>query len=352
MTVLRVELKRDSHIPALIAHYLRGAMKSIFSMLLIIAVFTVGPIAQAQQPGRTPRIGFLHAGSMSVRLPHIEAFRQGLREHGYTEGKNIVVEVRFAEGKLDQLPNLVADLLALKTDVIAAGTTRAMLAAKKATATVPIVMVGASDPLASGLVAELARPGANVTGLSLLATDLGGKRLELLKESLPRARRIGVLVEAGTSGTFALQLKETETAAKAMGIQLQLFELQSANDFEVTFSRLIKERIAGLTIPVAPLFDANIKKLADLTIRDRFPAMYGFTEFVEVGGLMAYGPSLPDIYRRAATYVDKILKGANPAELPVEQPTKFELVINLKTAKQIGLTIPPNMLARADRVIK
>jgi putative ABC transport system substrate-binding protein len=289
---------------------------------------------------------------MSVRLPHLEAFRQGLREHGYIEGKNIAIEVRFAEGKLDQLPNLAADLLALKVDVIAAGTTRAMLAAKKATATIPIVMVGASDPVGSGLVAELARPGGNVTGLSLLATELAGKRLELLKESLPKAQRVGVLIERSISGPFALQLNELETAAKTMGIQLLLFELKSADDFDATFSRLIKGQIQALTIPSAQLFDANIKRLADLTLKNRLPAIYGFTEFVDVGGLMAYGPSLPDIYRRAAVYVDKILKGSKPADLPVEQPTKFELVINLKTAKQIGLTIPPNVLARADKVIK
>jgi putative ABC transport system substrate-binding protein len=288
---------------------------------------------------------------MSVRLPHIEAFRQGLREHGYIEGKNIAVEVRFAEGELDRLPNLVADLLALKVDVIAAGTTRAMLAAKKATATVPIVMVGASDPVSSGLVAGLAQPGGNVTGLSLLATELGGKRLELLKESLPKIQRVGVL-DSGTGGTFALQVKETETAAKALGVQLQLFKLQSANDFDATFSRLTKERIEALTVPTAPLFDANIKKFADLTIINRVPTIYGFTEFTDAGGLMSYGPSLPDIYRRAATYVDKILKGAKPADLPVEQPMKFEFIVNLKAAKQIGLAIPPNVLARADRVIR
>ena len=325
--------------------------KLILALPTIILLSVPAHFVAAQQPGRTPRIGFLHAGSMSVRLPHIEAFRQGLREHGYIEGKNIAIEVRFAEGELDRLPNLVADLLALKVDVIAAGTTRAMLAAKKATATVPIVMVGASDPVSSGLVAGLAQPGGNVTGLSLLATELGGKRLELLKESLPKIQRFGVL-DSGTGGPFALQVKETETAAKALCVQLQLFKLQSANDFDATFSRLTKERIEALTVPTAPLFDANIKKFADLTIINRVPTIYGFTEFTDAGGLMSYGPSLPDIYRRAATYVDKILKGAKPADLPVEQPMKFEFVVNLKAAKQIGLTIPPNVLVRADRVIR
>ena len=327
-------------------------MRKIAAGLTLCAIlFALCPFIEAQQPSRTPQIGFLHAGSMSVRLPHLEAFRQGLREHGYIEGQNLAIEVRFAEGKLDRLSDLARELIDLKVDVIAAGTTRAMQAAKKTTATIPIVMVGASDPVSSGLVAGLARPGGNVTGLSLLATELGGKRLELLKESLPKIQRVGVL-DSGTGGTFALQVKETERAAKALRVQLRLFKLQSANDFEATFSRLTKERIRALTVPTAPLFDANMKKFADLTTTNRVPTIYGFTEFVEAGGLMSYGPSLPDIYRRAATYVDKILKGAKPAELPVEQPRKFEFVINLKTAKQIGLTIPPNVLARADRVIK
>ena len=318
--------------------------------LLFVLLMSLNLPVEAQQPPPIIRVGFLHAGSMSVRLPHLEAFRQGLREHGYIEGKNLAIEVRFAEGKLDRLPDLAGELVGLKVDVIAAGTTRAMQAAKKTTATIPIVMVGASDPVTSGLVAGLARPGGNVTGLSLLATELGGKRLELLKESLPKIQR--VVLDSGTGGTFELQLRETETAAKALGVQLQLFKVQNANDFDVTFSRLIKERIDALTVPTAPLFDANIKKFADLTIINRVPTIYGFTEFIDAGGLMSYRPNLPDIYRRAATYVDKILKGRKPSDLPVEQPTKFEFVINLKTAKQIGLTIPSNVLARADQVIR
>jgi putative ABC transport system substrate-binding protein len=325
--------------------------KNFLGLALGASLLAFSLSVEAQQPPPAIRVGFLHAGSMSVRLPHLEAFRQGLREHGYIEGKNLAIEVRFAEGKLDRLSDLAEELVSLKVDVIAAGTTRAMQAAKKTTATIPIVMVGASDPVTSGLVAGLARPGGNVTGLSLLATELGGKRLELLKESLPKIQRVGVL-DSGTGGTFALQLKETETAAKALGVQLQLFKMQSANDFDATFSRLTKERIDALTVPTAPLFDANIKKFADLTTINRVPTIYGFTEFVDAGGLMSYGPSLPDIYRRAATYVDKILKGRKPTDLPVEQPTKFEFIINLKTAKQIGLTIPQSVLYRADKVIK
>jgi putative tryptophan/tyrosine transport system substrate-binding protein len=325
--------------------------KIFFGLGLGASVLAFTLSVEAQQPPPVIRVGFLHAGSMSVRLPHLEAFRQGLREHGYFEGKNLAIEVRFAEGRLDRLFDLAGELVALKVNVIAAGTTRAMQAAKKTTATIPIVMVGASDPVSSGLVDGLARPGGNVTGLSLLATELGGKRLELLKESLPKIQRVGVF-DSGSGGTFALQLNETETAAKALGVQLQLFKLKNADDFDATFSRLAKERIDALTVPTAPLFDANIKKFADLTIINRVPTIYGFTEFVDAGGLMSYGPSLPDIYRRAATYVDKILKGRKPADLPVEQPTKFEFVINLKTAKHIGLTIPQSVLYRADRVIR
>jgi putative ABC transport system substrate-binding protein len=297
------------------------------------------------------RIGFLHSGSKSVRLPHLEVFRQGMREHGYIEGQNLTIEVRFAEGKFDRLADLAAELVSLKVNVIAVGTTRGTLTAKNATKTIPIVMLGASDPVGSGLVADLARPGGNVTGLSLLTTELGGKRLELLTESLPEIQRVGVF-DTGTGGAFELQLKETESAAKPRGVQIQLFRVESVNDLDAVFPRLIKERIDALSVPTSPLLDANIKTLADLTTKNRLPTIYGFTEFVDAGGLMSYGPSLPDIYSRGATYVDKILKGRTPADLPVEQPTKFEFVINLKTAKQIGIMIPPNVLARADRVIR
>jgi putative tryptophan/tyrosine transport system substrate-binding protein len=321
--------------------------------LILLIGFVLASIhfAEAQQAVKGGRVGFLHSGSKSVRLPHLEVFRQGMREHGYIEGQNLALEVRFAEGKLDRLADLAAELVNLKVDAIAVGTTRAILAAKNATKTIPIIMLGASDPVRSGLVVELARPGGNVTGLSLLATELGGKRLELLKESLPKIQRVGML-DTGTGGAFELQLKETEAAAKSRGIQIQVFEVQNAKDLDAIFPRLLTERIDALSLPTSPLMDANIQKLADLTIKNRLPTIYGFTEFVDVGGLMSYGPSLMDIYRRGASYVDKILKGRTAADLPVEQPTKFELVINLKTAKQIGITIPQRVLARADRVIR
>jgi putative tryptophan/tyrosine transport system substrate-binding protein len=329
----------------------RNCKKNSIGFLFCGVLFAVCVSAEAQEPVTVARVGFLHAGSKSVRLPHLEAFRQAMREHGYIEGQNLAIEVRFAEGKPDRLSELAKELVTLKPNVIAVGTTRAMLAAKNASKQIPIVMLGATDPVGSGLIAELARPGGNVTGLSLLATELAGKRLELLKETLPRAQRVGVL-DTGASGTFELQLKETESAAKARGVQVQLFRVESVNDLEALFPRLIKERMDALSPPTSPFLDANLKTLADLTTKNRVPTIYGFTEFVDAGGLMSYGPSLPDIYRRGASYVDKILKGRTPADLPVELPTKFELMINLKTAKQIGLTIPPNVLARADRVIR
>ena len=277
-----------------------------FLWLLTAILLSFVHRTQAQQPARIARVGFLHAGSMAVRLPHLEAFRQGMREHGYIEGQTLTIEVRFAEGKLGRLPELAGELVRSSVDVIAVATTRAMLAAKNATKIIPIVMLGASDPVGSGLVVELARPGRNVTGLSLLATELGGKRLELLKESLPNAQRVGLL-DTDTSGAFALQLKETESAAKARGLQVQVFRVESVNDLGAVFPRLIKERIDALSLLTSPLLDANIKNLADLTTKNRLPTIYGFTEFVDAGGLMSYGPSLPNIYSRGATYVNKIL---------------------------------------------
>lgn len=274
-----------------------------------------------------------------------------MREHGYIEGQNLSIEVRFADGKIERLAGLADELVSLKVNAIVVGTTRAMLAAKNATKTIPIVMLGASDPVGSGLIADLARPGGNLTGLSLLATELGGKRLELLTESLRSIQRVGIF-DTRIGGTFELQLKEIEAAASTRGVRIQVFRVQTVNELDAVFPRLHKERIDGLALATSPFLDANVKTLADLTIKNRLPTIYGFDEFVDAGGLMSYGPSLSDIYLRGASYVDKILKGRTPAELPVEQPTKFELVINLKTAKQMGLIIPPNVLARADRVIR
>jgi putative ABC transport system substrate-binding protein len=325
--------------------------KNIIRLTLCALLFALCLPAHAQQPTKVPRVGFLHSGSISARLPHVEAFRRGLRERGYVEGTNIIIEYRFAEGSLDRLPALAAELVRLDVSVIAAPTTRAMLAAKKATTTIPIVMVGSSDPLGAGLVASLARPGGNVTGLSLLAGELSGKRLELLKETVPGAVRIAVLMSS-TGVTEKLALKDTEDAAHGLGIRLQVFEARDPQEFGTAFSSMTRARASAVSMMLSPLFDAHIKRIAELAAASRLPVMYGFAEFPEIGGLMSYGTDLADVYRRAAVFVDKILKGTKPEELPVEQPTKFELVINLKTAQQIGVTIPPNVLARADRVIK
>jgi putative ABC transport system substrate-binding protein len=331
-----------------------GRFKSAgaFSIALCVMLFALYFPAHAQQLGKIPQIGFLHAGSMSVRLAHIEAFRQGLREHGYIEGKNIAVEYRFAEGRLDRLPELAANLMGLKVDAIAAGTTAAQLAAKRATTTIPIVLVGAPDPVGSALVTSLARPGGNITGLSFLGPELTGKQLELLKETIPGASRIAVLLSGAANPASQIARKEIEGAARALGIQLQAVEVNNAKEVDGAADTITNTRSNGIVMLTSPLFDANIKRIAELATKNRLPSIYGFRDFPEAGGLMSYGTDLADIYRRAATYVDKILKGRNPADLPVEQPTKFELVINLKTAKQIGLTIPPNVLARADRVIR
>jgi putative ABC transport system substrate-binding protein len=315
----------------------------------LLAIFLAGcaGIAEAQQTKKVPRIGYLASTS---RGDTDEAFRQGLRELGYVEGGSIVIEYRFAEGKLERLSDLAADLVRLKVDVlVAAGGTPAALAAKRATATVPIVMTNIGDPVAVGLVASLARPGGNVTGLSLLGPDTAGKRLELLREVVPALSRVAVLWNPANP-SHALHLEETRAAARALGVQVQSLEARGPEDFETAFKAA--RGASGILALGDPVYRLHRAAIIDLAGRNRLPAMYEFTQFVEAGGLMCYGASLDDLYRRAATYVDKILKGAKPADIPVEQPMKFELVINLKTAKQIGLTIPPNVLARADRVIK
>jgi putative ABC transport system substrate-binding protein len=325
--------------------------KIIWYIILGVVLCAVSDRTEAQQPKKIPRVGFLHSGSMSARLAHVDVFRRGLRERGYGEGTNIIVEYRFAEGKLERLPELASELVKLDVTVIAAATTRAMLAAKKATTTIPIVMVGASDPLGAGLVASLARPGGNVTGLSLLAGELSGKRLELLKETVPSAIRIAVLL-GSSAATEKLALKDTEDAARALAIRLQVIEARDAPEFDTAFSSMTRARSSAVSMMLSPLFDAHIKRIAEIAVASRLPVIYGFAEFPESGGFMSYGTDLADIYHRAAVFVDKILQGTKPEELPVEQPKRFELVINLKTAKQIGLTIPPNLLARADRVIR
>jgi putative ABC transport system substrate-binding protein len=315
---------------------------------LLTTVFLAVVSVEAQQPKKVPRIGFLspHSRASSVR---IETFRQGLRDLGYVEGQNIVIEQRYAEGN-PGLPGLAAELVSLKVDVIFAVTTPAVQAAKKATTTVPIVTVS-GDPVGFGFVASLARPGGNITGLANLTPELVGKRLELLKEVLPRVSRVAVLWNPDSTGA-ALRMRETEAAASSLGLKLQPVEVRGPNDFEHAFSAMKKERADALVPLRSPLIEAQGKQIVELAAKNRLPAMHDSREFSEAGGLMSYGAMGADLDRRAATYVDKILKGAKPADLPVEQPTQFELIINLKTAKQIGLTIPPNVLARADRVIK
>ena len=318
--------------------------------LAVFLVVGVG-LAQAQQPKKVSRIGILFGSTPSANSRRIEAFRQGMRELGYVEGKNIVIESRYAEGKFDRLPDLAAELVRLKVDVIVSGGQTPTRAAKEATNTIPLVMANDRDPVGSGFVASLARPGGNITGLSNLASELNGKRLELLKEIVPKLSRVAVL---GTSSAEANaeSLRETELVATAFGVQLQYLDVLSAKDIESAFRAGSKGRAEAVFVLGGSVLLAQRTQIVELAAKNRLPATYNQPEYVEAGGLMTYGVNLADLYRRAATYVDKILKGAKPAEFPVEQPKKFELIINLKAAKQIGLTIPPNVLARADKVIK
>jgi putative tryptophan/tyrosine transport system substrate-binding protein len=322
-----------------------------------ITVLTLGALffalcvpAQAQQAGKIPKLGWL--ASPGVTPDFSEAFRQGLRELGYLEGKNIVIEHRRAE-KTDQLPSLAAELVRLKVDVIfASGGSQAALAAKSATTTIPIVMSNVDDPVAFGLVASLARPGGNITGLSATpGLGLEGKRLELLKESFPKVSRVAALLNP--NHPFALRFKtEYEAAAQPLGIRLLSLEMRDPTDLEQAFSAAKRERAEVLVTINSPLVTSQLKRIVDLAAKSRLPTMHQERRWVEAGGLMSYGTDYAGLYRRAAVYVDKILKGTQPVDLPVEQPTKFEFIINLKAAKQIGLTIPPNVLARADRVIR
>ena len=291
-------------------------------------------------------------GAPSTPGPSVEAFRQGLRDLGYLEGKNILIEFRYVEGKLDRIPSLVAELVQLKVDVLVCTSSSLIRAAKQATKTIPIVMVTGQDPVATGIVDGLARPGGNITGFTRLSRELSGKRLELLKEVIPRISRVAVLWDANAPGT-AIGFKEYEAAARALKIQLQSLGVRDPNpDFEGAFQTATKGRTSALITISNTLLLRYPKRIADLAIKNRLPSMYEDSRWVEAGGLVSYSGNDAEQYKRAAVYVDKILKGAKPADLPVEQPTKFELVINLKTAKQIGLTIPPNVLARANRVIR
>ena len=306
--------------------------------------------AQAQQPAKVPRIAYLGGGSAELEKAWLDAFLQGLRELGYFEGKNIVVERRFAAGRYDELPELAAELVRLKVDVILAASTPVADSAKKATSAIPVVMVVA-DPIGTGLVSSLAKPGGNLTGLSDFHGDLITKRLEILKEVVPSASRIAVLLNPGNPSCL-LQMKDLSAVAPALGLTLFAVEGKGLDDIAPGFTRMKEQRAGALLVCGDRLFSTHRTPIFDLATKNRFPAIYSTKEYAEAGGLMSYGANFPDLYRRAATYVDKILKGTKPADLPVEQPIKFEFVINLKAAKQIGLTIPPNVLARADRVIR
>jgi ABC-type uncharacterized transport system substrate-binding protein len=319
--------------------------------LLTILLFVSFHLAEAQQPTKIPRIRFLFNTSPSPVAARVEAFQQRLRELGYVEGKNIVIEYRYTEGKPDRLPALVAEVVRLKVDVIVTSAPTVTRAAKEATNTIPIVMAQDGDPVRSGFVASLARPGGNITGLSTFSPELSGKRLELLKEIVPRLSRVAVL-GTSTIATHARFLEEHEPAAGALRLQLQYLDVLGPKDIETAFRAASQGRAEAVLVLSGPVLNSHRTQIVDLAVKSRLPAIYNFREFVEAGGLMSYGVSSTDLSRRAANYVDKILKGAKPADLPVEQPTKFELVINLKAAKQIGLTIPPNLLARADKVIK
>jgi putative ABC transport system substrate-binding protein len=325
--------------------------KKIVGLGICAVLLALNDFAHAQEPTKVPRIGFLSLNSPAALAARIEAFRQGLRELGYVEGKNIVIEWRSGEEKSERTRALAAELVHLKVNIIVTSGPSATRPAKEATSTIPIVMAFDTDPVANGFVASLARPGGNITGLSILGPELSGKRLELLKEVVPKLSRVAVLGNSTFPGN-AQMLRETELAADAFRVKVQYLDVLAPKDIETAFRSAGQGRAEAVLVMGSGVLSSQQKQIADLAIKSRLPASYLQTEYVEAGGLMSYGASLTDLARRAATYVDKILKGAKPADLPVEQPTKFEFVINLKTAKQIGLTIPPNVLARADRVIR
>src|SRR5215813_14209824 len=324
--------------------------RKIFALALCAWLFALCSSATAQQPKKVPRIGFLIGASSSNPARH-ESFRQGLRELGYIEGKSIVIEWRSAEGKRGNIPSLAAELVRLKVDVIVTAGPLPTRSAKQATATIPIVMAYDDDPVGSGFVTSLARPGGNITGLATLSQEISGKQLELLKEIVPKLSRVGVLGDAIRPGT-PQALREINVAADAFGVQLQYLEVRGPKDIEIAFRAASKERADAVLVLASPILTPQRKHVIELAAKSRLPAIYARRESVEDGGLMSYGVSISDLIRRAAVYVDKILKGAKPADLPVEQPTKFEFIINLKAAKQLGVTIPPSVLARADKVIR
>jgi putative ABC transport system substrate-binding protein len=325
--------------------------RKITVLILCAMLLALCASAAAQQPTKVSRIGYLVANFPTTNPARNEAFRQGLRDLGYVEGKSIVIEWRYAEGKPDRLPALAAELVRLKVDVIVTAGPAGTRPAKEATSTIPIVMGFDNDPVGNGFVASLARPGGNITGLSTLAPEISGKQLELLKEIVPRLSRVAVLGHSTEPGN-AQALREVEVASGAFGVQLQHLDVRDPKDIETAFQAATKGRADAILMLNSPVLNPHRTQVVNLAVKSRLPVIYGQSEFVEAGGLMTYSASFTDLFRRAAVYVDKILKGAKPADLPVEQPIKFELIINLKAAKQIGLTIPPNVLVRADKVIR
>src|SRR3990172_3079781 len=326
-------------------------LKWVRIVAIVVTFAMCGVAVEAQQPTKIPRIGYLSPSFPTNSPARTEAFRQGLRELGYVEGKNIVIEWRFADGKLDRLPALVAELVRLKVDIIVTVGTTVTRAAKEATSTIPIIMTQDPDPVGSGFVASLARPGGNITGLSTLRPEISGKQLEILKEVVPRLSRVAVLGRS-TSAASAQASKEIELAAGALKVKLQYLDVQNPKDIETAFRAASKGRAEAVLVRGSPIVSSHRTQVADLAVKSGLPAIYADSLFVNAGGLMTYSTSITDLDRRAAMYVDKILKGRKPADLPVEQPMKFEFIVNLKAAKQIGLTIPPNVLVRADKVIR
>ena len=329
----------------------RTALASALALVMLAAPL----FAEAQQPSATPRIGFLSLNLTAGDPRPREAFFQGLRDLGYIEGKNLLIEYRDPQGKPDRFPALAAELAALKVDlIVTGGGTLGAMAAKRATSTIPVVFGAVGDPVGEGLVSSLARPGGNVTGLAVNSPELASKSLELLKQAIPGLSRVALLHKPDASPPAATKqrLETWKAAARALGMRLQVVEARGPEDFERAFSDMTRERAGALTVVSTPVFDAEPRRLVDLAARHRLPAVYTFKPYADAGGLMSYGPDISDLFRRAATYVDKILKGAKPGELPVEQPIKFELVVNLKTARSLGLTLPQTLLQRADQVIE
>jgi putative ABC transport system substrate-binding protein len=327
--------------------------KTVFVFICLLPTVFLPSVSEAQQPKKVPQIGYLSAIDRATESPRIEAIRLALRELGYIEGRNLATNYRYADGDFPLIAKLAEELVRLKVDlIVTTGGDPVIRAAKNATQTIPIVMVGGgSEPVGAGFVESLARPGGNITGLTNLGTELTGKRLELLKGAVPKIARVAVLYEPTIPGNV-IQLKEAQATASALKLIIQAVEVGEGDRFERVFAALNKQLPDGLYVPGGPIMNTYRTRIASFALKNRLPSIYGRREFVDVGGLMAYGTDLAHSYRRVAYYIDRILKGAKPADLPVEQPTKFEFVINLKTAKQIGLTIPPNVLARADRVIR